>query len=77
MRVLLPSALALAAALAACSVEVSEATEVDARTARYNAKLPKLGDSAPAFAALTIDGKLVDNTTIDGKTTLLNFWFYH
>ncbi|RKY19601.1 MAG: hypothetical protein DRQ55_10215 [Planctomycetota bacterium] len=69
MRPLFASALLLGLLAGACAYESDGGW--------MNASLPALGSELPAIAALTLDGRAIDNDSFKGKTTLLNLWFYH
>jgi len=86
MKALLVHGLLAAAVFVACSSESGSAAKqasaapavaVDPSLARLNAKLPKLGESLPAFTSLTLDGREVDAEALHGRTVLLNLWFKH
>ena len=50
---------------------------VDAPRTAAEMKLPRVGDVLPAIAGVTLSGEQIDNSTLLGKTTLVNLWFIH
>jgi hypothetical protein len=45
--------------------------------AKLNAKLPQRGESLPPIVGRALDGTVVNNASLEGKTALINLWFYH
>ncbi len=90
MRRSLLATLSLAAVLAACAAEtgtsvppaepptVSNTREpaIPEGYARMNENLPARGDTLPAFVGTTLDGAQAGLSSIEGKTALINLWFY-
>ena len=58
------------------TVANTRAPEVPAAYAAMNENLPARGDTLPAFVGTTLDGEQAGLSSIEGKTALINLWFY-
>jgi len=50
--------------------------EIPRSYASMNQNLPKRGDALPAFVGTTLGGEQAGLSSIEGKTALINLWFY-
>ncbi len=71
----------LVAALSACYQPASDAGmtigKADAPSDQSASGLPVIGATLPSIAGVTLDGEVIDNQTLFGKTVLINLWFFH
>ena len=50
--------------------------EIPDTYAAMNENLPKRGDTLPAFVGTTLGGTQANLASLEGKTALINLWFY-